>query len=118
VLVDGKLYEEDWLTTDPSIAREFALDKASALMSRVSACAAAGDPDPSRPKGADEGKMYEKLYPHGWPLKVVSHAGGKARTKHEITEMKRVDVVDSEFAPPGGFRQAPLGEVMFSGAPR
>ena len=117
VLVDGKLYEEDWLTTDPGVAKEFSLDKASTLMSRVSACAAAGDPDPSRPKGADEGKMYEKLYPHGWPLKVVSHAGGKARTKHEITDMKRVDVADTEFTPPEGFRKAPLGEVMFSGAP-
>jgi hypothetical protein len=115
VLVGGKLYEEDWLTTDPNIAKEFALDKASALMSRVSACAAAGDPDPSRPKGADEGKIYEKLYPQGWPLKAVSHEGGKTRTKNEITEIEQRDVADSEFAPPAGFRKAPLADVMFSG---
>jgi hypothetical protein len=115
VLVDGKLYEEDWLTTDPIIAKEFALDKASALMSRVSSCAAAGDPDPSRPKGVDEGKVYQQLYPRGWPLKAVSHAGGKTRTKNEITAIEPRDVPDREFTPPAGFRKAPLAEVMFSG---
>jgi len=114
VMVDGKLYEEDWLTTDPKVGREFALDKASALMSRVSACAAAGDPDPSRPKGADEGKIYQQLYPQGWPLKAVSHAGGKTRTKTEIKTMESRDVPDAEFAPPTGYRKAPLREVMFS----
>src|SRR5262245_53919202 len=63
VLVDGSLYEEDWLTTDSALAKEFALDRASELMSRVSACAVASDPDPSHPKGVDEGKIYQKLYP-------------------------------------------------------
>jgi hypothetical protein len=118
VLVDGKLYEEDWLTTDPGIGKEFALDKASALMSRVSACAAAGDPDPARPKGADEGKIYQQLYSEGWPLKAVSHADGKTRTKSEITAIEQRDVPDGEFAPPPGFRKAPLAEVMFSGMNR
>src|SRR5262245_12159858 len=53
VLVDGKLYEEDWLTTDPTFTREFALDKASALMSRVSTCAQSSDSN-SRTRGVDE----------------------------------------------------------------
>jgi len=118
VRVDGKLYEEDWLTTDPSIAKEFALDKASALMSRVSSCAAAGDPDPSRPKDVDEGKVYQQLYPRGWPLKAVSYADGKTRTKNEITAIEPRDVPDREFMPPAGFRKAPLAEVMFSGMNR
>ena len=115
VLVDGVLYEEDWLTTDPALAKEFALDKASELMSRVSACAASADPDPSHPKGVDEGKIYQKLYPQGWPLKAVSHGGGKTRTKNEITKIEKQDVPESEFQPPAGYRKAPLAEVMFSG---
>jgi uncharacterized protein DUF4412 len=115
VLVDGALYEEDWLTTDPALAKEFALDRASELMSRVSACAIASDPDPSHPKGVDEGKIYQKLYPQGWPLKTVAHVGGKPRTKTEITKVEKRDVPDSEFKPPPGYRKAPLSEVMFSG---
>ena len=115
VLVDGALYEEDWLTTDPALAKEFALDRASELMSRVSACAIASDPDPSHPKGVDEGKIYQKLYPQGWPLKTVAHVGGKPRTKTEITKVEKRDVPDSEFKPPAGYRKAPLSEVMFSG---
>jgi hypothetical protein len=115
VLVDGKPYEEDWLTTDPALSKEFALDKASAVMSRVSACAASSDPEGSHGKDVDEGRVYQKLYPQGWPLKAVSHAGGKTRTKTEITDVKPQEVPESEFQPPAGFRKAPLGEVMFSG---
>jgi hypothetical protein len=115
VLVDGSLYEEDWLTTDPALAKEFALDRASELMSRVSACAIASDPDPSHPKGVDEGKIYQKLYPQGWPLKTVGHVGGKPRIKTEITTVEKRDVPDSEFKPPAGYRKGPLSEVMFSG---
>jgi len=115
VLVDGKLYEEDWLTTDPALAKEFSLDKASALMSRVSACAQSSDQDPSRAKSVDEGKIYQKLYPQGWPLKAVSHSGGKPRTKTEIEKIEKEDVPESQFKPPDGYRKAPLAEVMFSG---
>jgi hypothetical protein len=115
VFVDGALYEEDWLTTDPALGKEFALDRASELMSRVSACAIASDPDPSHPKGIDEGKIYQKLYPQGWPLKTVAHVGGKPRTKTEITKVEKRDVPESEFKPPAGYRKAPLSEVMFSG---
>ena len=115
VLVDGRLYEEDWLTTDPALSKEFALDKASAVMSRVSACAQSGDPEGSRESGVDEGRVYEQLYPQGWPLKAVSHAGGKTRTKNEIAHVERKDVSESEFRPPAGYRKAPLADVMFSG---
>jgi hypothetical protein len=113
VLVAGKLYEEDWLTTDPAFAREFALDKASALMSRVSACAQSSDPD-SHTEGVDEGKIYQMLYPQGWPLKAVSHSGGQARTKTEIETIEKGDIPEAEFKPPAGYRKASLGEVMFS----
>ena len=114
VLVDGNLYEEDWLTTDPAFAREFALDKASALMSRVSACAQSSDPD-SRNKGVDEGKIYQKLYPQGWPLKTVSHSGGQARTKTEVETIEKGEIPDAEFRPPAGYQKGPLRDVMFSG---
>jgi hypothetical protein len=114
VLVDGNLYEEDWLTTDPTFAREFALDKASALMSQVSTCAQVGDPN-TRAKGVDEGKIYQKLYPEGWPLKTVSHEGGQARVRTEIETIEKGEIPEAEFKPPAGYHKGPLREVMFSG---
>lgn len=115
VLVDGTLYQEDWLSTDPALGREFALDKASALMSHVSACAEASEAG-GAVKGVDEGKIYRELYAHGWPLKVVSHSGGKAMPKTEVRTVEKRDVADGEFKPPPGYRKAALAEVMFSGA--
>ncbi|MBI2963017.1 MAG: hypothetical protein HYY35_04625 [Deltaproteobacteria bacterium] len=116
VLVDGELYQEDWLSTDPALGKEFALDKASALMSRVSSCAGSGDPMPDRAKGVDEGEVYRELYAHGWPLKAVSRAGGKVAPKSEIRAIEKRDIPDQEFRPPPGYRRASLAEVMFSAA--
>jgi hypothetical protein len=114
VLVDGNLYEEDWLTTNPTFAREFALDKASALMSRVSTCAQMSDRK-ARTKGVDEGKIYQKLYPQGWPLKTVFHSGGQQRTKTEIETIEKGDIPETEFKPPAGYHKGALRDVMFSG---
>ena len=114
VRVDGELFQEAWVTTEPAFAKEFALDKASKVMSRVSACAESGDPN-GRGKGVDEALIYQKLYEQGWPLKVVVYVGGKPRTKTEINKIEKVDIPEKEFSPPSGYQKATLGEVMFSG---
>jgi hypothetical protein len=114
VLVDDQLYEEDWLSTDPGVAREFSLDKASALMSQVSSCADSGDSS-SRAGGVDEGKIYEKLYPEGWPLKTVSYAGGQPRVKAEVETIEKGAIPEKEFRPPAGYKKGTLREVMFFG---
>ena len=115
VLVDGELYQENWLTTDPAFAKEFALDKASKVMSRVSSCAETGEANGRRGKDADEGLIYQKLYEQGWPLKTVIYVGGKPRTKAEIVKIENADIPEKEFNPPAGYTKSTLGEVMFSG---
>jgi hypothetical protein len=114
VLVDGELYQEDWLTTDPALAKEFALDKAAEVMSRVSSCAESEDPM-GEGIGVDEAEVYRKLYEKGWPLKVLVYKGGKAQPKSEITKIEKRDIPEKEFRPPESYRKATLGEVMFSG---
>jgi hypothetical protein len=114
VLVDGELYEENWLTTDPAFAKELALDKASEVMSRVSSCAENEDPT-GQGLGVDEAEVYRKLYEKGWPLKVVVYKGGKAQPKSETTKIEKRDIPEKEFHPPGAYRKATLAEVMFSG---
>jgi hypothetical protein len=115
VLVDGDLYREDWLSTDPSLAKEFALDRASELMSRVSACVDPGGAASAHGKGVDEGEIYRELYPHGWPLKEVSYRSGAATPKSEMGKIEKRDVPDGEFKPPPGYRKTTLREVMFAG---
>ncbi len=115
VLVDGKLYQENWLTTDPALAQEFALDRAAAAMGRVSACAEAGESG-SGSAGVDEGEIYRELYLHGWPLRSVAVRDGKRTTRSDVKKVEKRDVPESEFQPPDGYKQAPIGEVMF-GAP-
>jgi len=115
VLIDGDLYQENWLTTDPTFAKEFALDKASEVMSRVSACAESEDTNGGGTKGVDEGQVYRKLYERGWPLKTVAFKDGKPRPKSETVKIEKRDIPDKEFQPPPDYRKASLGEVMFSG---
>ena len=113
VLVDGKLYQENWLTTDPALSREFTLEKAAAAMSRVSACAESAEASSSHAKSVDEGEIYRELYLHGWPLRSVSFAGGTASPRTDVRKVEKRDVPDSMFQPPPGFAKAPLGKVMF-----
>jgi hypothetical protein len=114
VLVDGELYQENWLSTDPALAKEFALDKAAEVMSRVSSCAENEDPT-GQGIGIDEAQIYRKLYEKGWPLKVVVYKGGKPQPKSEITKIDKREIPEKEFRPPASYRKATLGEVMFSG---
>jgi len=115
VLVDGDLYQENWLTTDPAFAKEFALDKASEVMSRVSACAESEDTGSGKGKGVDEAEIYRKLYAQGWPLKAVAYKDGKARPKSETVKIEKRDIPESDFLPPKDYKKSSLGEVMFSG---
>ncbi len=115
MLVDGDLYQENWLTTDPTFAKEFALDKASEVMSRVSSCAESEDSGGGHGKGVDEAEVYRKLYQQGWPLKAVAYKDGKARPKSETVKIEKRDIPDKDFLPPKDYRKASLAEVMFSG---
>ncbi|HTO10450.1 MAG TPA: hypothetical protein VMQ51_02680 [Candidatus Binatia bacterium] len=115
VLSNGKLYEEVWLTTDPSLLRELEMSKAPDTFGRMSGCMAgmAGGP---RPEGSEE---FRKLYGEGWPLKVVYYGGeaGRGPAGSTVSKIEQRDIPDGEFAPPAGFRAAPINEV-FGSPPR
>ena len=69
---------------------------------------AAGQPR----RSVHESQEYLAIFRDGWPVKIVSYDGGAGRTVSEVTLVEPHDVADAEFAPPAGFREAPLLEVM------
>src|SRR5262249_54644819 len=118
VFSNGKIYEDVWLTTDPALMRELELGRAPDTFGRMSGCMAgmAGGP---RPESTEE---FRKLYGEGWPLKVVYYGAGEGApapgpTGTTVQTVERRDIPDSAFAPPPGFRAAPLSEV-FGATPR
>jgi hypothetical protein len=115
VLSNGKLHEEIWLTTDPALVRELEMAKAPDTFGRMSGCMA-GMAGGARPEASEE---FRKLYGEGYPLKVVYYgaeaAPGAPPAGMTVQKVEQRDIPDREFAPPAGFRAAPLNEVF--GAP-
>jgi hypothetical protein len=107
VLADGKLYEELWLTTDAALLRELDLGKAPDTFGRMFACMVGGGSD-----RVETSAEYRQVYAQGWPLKAVYHGEGGAAGRAMVTQVEKRDVPEREFAPPGGFRAAPLAEIL------
>jgi len=107
VLANGKLYEELWLTTDAALLRELDLGKAPDTFGRMFACMVGGGSD--RVEATAE---YRRVYAQGWPLKAVYHGEGGGAGRSAVTRVEQRDLPEGEFAPPAGYRAAPLGEIL------
>jgi hypothetical protein len=118
VLADGRPYEDLWLTPDPGIAGEMALDRMPDTFGRMIAClAGAGKSAAGADDSVESSPEYLKLYRAGWPLKTVSyedHEGKPVRgePKTFAATIERRDIPESEFAPPRGYRRASLEEML------
>jgi hypothetical protein len=107
VLANGKLYEELWLTTDAALLRELDLGRAPDTFGRMFACMVGGGSD--RVEATAE---YRQVYAQGWPLKAVYHGEGGGAGRAVVMKVESRDIPDREFAPPAGFRAAPLAEIL------
>lgn len=111
IVADGRLYEEIWLTTDPAVVQEMDPQRASETLGRMMACMLDANPR-GGPSSVEDDPEYRKLYLAGWPLRSVYHGGGGATGRSTIQRAERREVNDAEFAPPGGLRRVPLGELL------
>jgi hypothetical protein len=107
VLVDGKLYEELWLTGEAALVRELDLARAPDTFGRMLACMVSLDGQ--RPEASPE---YRRLFAEGWPLKAVYHGEGGSPGRALVTRVEPREVAERDFAPPPGFTKAPLGELF------
>lgn len=107
VLVDGKLYEELWLTTDAAFLRELELGRAPDTFGRMFACMTGTTS--ARVEASPE---YRQLFGQGWPLKAVYHGEGAGALRALVTRAEQREIPEGDFAPPAGFRPAPLAELF------
>src|SRR6184192_8360 len=108
VLSNGKPHEELWLTTDAALLRELDAGRAPETFGRMSACMVGMAGGGERPEASPE---FRKLYAEGWPLKVV-YLGEGGPADSTVTKVEPRDIPETEFAPPTGYRAAPLTEVF------
>jgi hypothetical protein len=107
VLVDGKLYEELWLTSEAALVRELELGRAPDTFGRMFACMSG--PGGERPEASVE---YRQLFGQGWPLKAVYHGEGGGPGRALVTRVEQREIAEEDFKPPTGFRAAPLAELF------
>jgi hypothetical protein len=115
VLADGRPYEDLWLSTDPALSRELALERAPDTIGRMFACLFEGTKTSGG--GVEDTAEYRRLFANGWPLKVVSYHeddGGtpEGRTTTVVRTVERRDLPESVFRPPAGYRRAPFSAVF------
>lgn len=109
LLVDGEVASDYWVTTDPGITKELRLDKASATMSKFRSCQ-------SNTKGLNQMSAMDDVFSQGFPMKTTTYRQGKSVFVQAYTKVETMDLPDTEFAPPEGFRKVTLQEAMFAGA--
>jgi len=107
VLANGKLYEELWLTSDAALVRELELARAPDTFGRMFACIAGSGAERVEATGE-----YRQIFAQGWPLKAVYHGEGGAAGRALVTRVEQRDLPEADFAPPAGFRAAPLAEIF------
>ncbi len=107
VLVNGKLYEELWLTTDAAFLRELELKRAPDTFGRMMSCTAGMGGE--RVEASAE---YRQLFGQGWPLKAVYHGEGGGPGRALVTRVEQREIPERDFTPPTGFRAAPLSELF------
>jgi hypothetical protein len=108
VFADGQPSLDVWLGNDAGLTQELGLSRMPDNYGRMAACL------DSRPTGQAifESPEYRQLYSQGWPLRIVSQEGGTPRPLVEIVRIEKRDLPEAEFAPPAGYRKAPLQQVF------
>lgn len=111
VLVDGKLYEEKWLTQDPSLSELLMLmNKVAELSEQMVKCA-----EPMQgyfEKLPENAKEYKDLELSGIELKSVSYEFGRPSAENEVISIEKRSSLDSEFSMPGEYDQLPFLELL------
>jgi hypothetical protein len=108
VLADGTLETELWIAKEITAWRELdpkKLERFSAEMATLAGCG----PGKSR-RGLPAHDPAWKLAHEGYPVRVVSRAGGEVTV--EVVKAERRTVPMAEFQPPAGFARKSAREMM------
>jgi len=111
--VDGELFEEKWITNDPSLNSILNVNKSTQkLMSKTITCALPdGWPLNSSPEFSAE---YKEVENSGIELKSVSHEYGSAEINTDVISIDKEDIPDEEFDVPGDYENIGFKELLMS----
>lgn len=105
VVVNGRAFEELWLSEDPGLAKNLApLREMGLKMSR--SC------NPEGPSAVRESPEYLRLRDSGWPLRVMADRGQGLETVVEIVKLKEEEIPEGSFSPPPGYEETLVHEMM------
>lgn len=116
VFVDGRTYEDVWLTPDMGLAEEMNIERAAETFGTMLGCLAGASRGGS--SGAIEARPeYTRLYRLGWPLRSVMYEDaegrpGPATPRMLVTKIESVEIARDEFEPPAGYARASLQEIL------
>jgi len=111
VYADGELYEEKWMTHDPSLKEILDIvKKTQELTSRIVYC---GVPDESFLKSSPEfSPEYKNMQVAGIELKSIRHQYGSEDLQTDVVRLEREDIPASEFEVPDGYREMNFQDMI------
>ena len=109
--VDGELFEEKWISNDPSLKSLFEVFKSiQELTSKTVTCAV---PDESFINSSPEfSREYKNVELSGVELKSVSHEYGNPESSREVVSLEKEDIPSSEFEIPDGYNELSLKDLL------
>ena len=108
VLVDDKLFEEVWLTTDAGLMNDYKL--LIPMLQKFNSCVSSMKIGFTPEKSSD----YQKLLEMGFQLKSVKYEAGIPKPVTDVVKLEKTDVPDTEFEVPSGYQQRFIAEMMQS----
>ena len=111
--VNGELYEEKWITMDPSLSSIIKLTKdVEKLISKTTTCAQPeGWPLNSLPESSEE---YKKIELSGIELKSVKYEYGSPEIGTDVSSLQRENIPNSEFEVPKDYEDIGFKELLMS----
>jgi hypothetical protein len=110
VLVNGKLYKEIWLATDPSLINEY--KPIVRMMWKFGSCTGSMQKENS-PETSPE---YLALMEKGLELKSISYDEDDTEENTDIVNIQKKDIPANAFKVPAGYKKVSFSELIHSGA--
>jgi hypothetical protein len=107
IIVEGKLYEEVWLATDPDFLEHFR--PLVSIFRGFSQCVSSM----SMKDEVESSEEYLDLYAKGIEVRVRRADSAEEEPPETGTKIDRVTVADSEFAIPAGYSKMELREFVY-----
>lgn len=113
VFSDGVLFEEKWITSDPSLKNILdIIKKTQELTSKIVIC---GVPDESFLKSSPEfSTEYKKLEVSGIELKSIRYEFGNSDTQTDVISLVKEDIPSSEFEVPDGYNEYSFPDMIMA----